>query len=250
MQLWKGIAYVAVTASFLLGYLYPRMVALLDSREKVLRSELEMIERLGRAAEWRDEDTAEHVTRVSRMSEVIALEAGLSPDRARVIALASQMHDIGKVAVPDTILLKPGPLTEEEFEVVKRHTTVGADILSGGTTEVLQTAERIARYHHERWDGSGYPEGLAGEQIPLEARIVAIADVFDALTSHRPYKKPWPIVKAIAAIQLSAGTHFDPHLVECFVRRLPEIAAIVTRHTDAPKLPSAPEQDQPSEDAA
>ncbi len=238
MQMWKGIGYVVITALLLLGYLYHRMAELLDSKARIQQSELEMIERLGRAAEWRDEDTAQHVIRVSRICEVIALEAGLSPHEARLIALASQMHDLGKIAVPDTILLKPGALTEEEFEIVKRHTTVGADILAGGTTELLQTAEQIARYHHERWDGSGYPEGLAGEEIPLPARIVAIADVFDALTSDRPYKKAWPVVKAIASIQLSAGTHFDPDLVECFVRRLPEINEILAQHPDSPSLPA------------
>lgn len=238
VQSLKGVGYVVITATILWIFLQRQIAVVLRSNELVRQSEREVIERLARAAEWRDDDTAQHVRRVSEISCLIAREAGLDDEQCRLIRDASPMHDLGKIGVPDNILLKPGKLTLEEFELVKQHSTIGADILHGGTTPTVRMAEIIARWHHERWDGTGYPDGLKGEEIPLPARIVAIADVFDALTSRRPYKEAWPMIKAVEAIRSLAGTHFDPRLVECFLSVLPDVAEVMERHCD-PLMPEA-----------
>lgn len=241
VQSLKGVGYVIATATMLWFLLRRQIAAVLLSHELVRQSEREVVERLARAAEWRDDDTAQHVQRVSEISCLIAREAGLDDEQCRLIREASPMHDLGKIGVPDGVLRKPGKLTSEEFELVKQHSRIGADILHGGTTPLVRTAETIARWHHERWDGTGYPDGLKGEEIPLPARIVAIADVFDALTSRRPYKEAWPMIKAVEAIRSLAGTQFDPRLVECFLAVLPEIADVMQRY---------PEQAQPEEPTA
>lgn len=237
VQSLKGVTYVLATAAMLWFLLRRQIAAVLRSREWVRQSEREVIERLARAAEWRDDDTAQHVQRVSAISYLIAREAGLDAEQCCLIRDASPMHDLGKIGVPDGILRKPGKLTPEEFELVQQHSNIGADILRGGTTPIVQMAEVIARWHHERWDGTGYPDGLRGEEIPLPARVVAIADVFDALSSRRPYKEPWPMVKAIEAIRSLAGTHFDPHLVECFLNVLPEVAEVMERYPEPADRP-------------
>jgi len=233
VQSLKGVAYVVVTATMLWFLLRRQIAAVLRSHDLVRQSEREVIERLARAAEWRDDDTAQHVQRVSEISCLIAREAGLDDEQCRLIREASPMHDLGKIGVPDEVLRKPGKLTPQEFELVKQHSNIGADILRGGTTPIVRMAEDIARWHHERWDGTGYPDGLKGEEIPLPARIVAIADVFDALTSLRPYKEAWPMIKAVEAIRSLAGTHFDPRLVECFLSALPEVAEVMERYPEA-----------------
>lgn len=233
VQSLKGVAYVVATATMLWFLLRRQMAAVLRSHDLVRRSEREVIERLARAAEWRDDDTAQHVQRVSEISCLIAREAGLDDEQCRLIREASPMHDLGKIGVPDEVLRKPGKLTPQEFELVKQHSNIGADILRGGTTPIVRMAEDIARWHHERWDGTGYPDGLKGEEIPLPPRIVAIADVFDALTSRRPYKEAWPMIKAVEAIRSLAGTHFDPRLVECFLSALPEVAEVMERYPEA-----------------
>lgn len=234
VQSLKGVGYVVVTATMLWFLMRRQIAAVLRSREQVRRSEREVVERLARAAEWRDDDTAQHIQRVGEISYLIARQAGLEDELCGIIRDASSMHDLGKIGVPDAVLRKPGKLSPEEFELVKQHPNIGADILQGGTTPLVQMAEVIARWHHERWDGTGYPDGLQGEEIPIPARIVAIADVFDALTSRRPYKEAWPMVRAIQAIRSLAGTHFDPRLVECFLNALPEIAEVMQRLSDAP----------------
>lgn len=180
-------------------------------------SQIEILERLARAAEYRDDDTGQHTHRVGDISSMIARAMGLPPRRVELIRRAAPLHDVGKIGVPDNILLKPGRLTPEEFEIIKPHTTIGAALLSGGHSEMVKIAESIALTHHERWDGSGYPVGLKGEDIPIEGRIVSIADVFDALSHDRPYKKAWPVEEAIAEIERNSGRQFDPQVVVAFL---------------------------------
>jgi hypothetical protein len=191
--------------------------------EQLREAQLEIVRRLGQAAEWRDLDTAFHIDRMSRLSHHLALAAGMSAADAEMLLHASAMHDVGKIGIPDRVLLKPGPLDPDEWEIMKTHARIGADILSGSKVPLLQMAEQIALTHHEKWDGSGYPRGLAGEEIPLVGRICAICDVFDALTSKRPYKDAWPLDVALEEIRSQSGQHFDPHLVELFLEFVPEL---------------------------
>ena len=180
-------------------------------------SQLEVIQRLSAAVEARDEDTGLHLERISWFARRLALAAGSTPAEAELIGRASTLHDVGKVSIPDRVLLKPGKLDPVEWDVMKTHTTAGATILAGSSSPFVQMAETIARTHHERWDGSGYPAGLAGEEIPLAGRICGICDVFDALLSKRPYKDPWRLDRALAEIRRLSGSHFDPRLVEAFM---------------------------------
>lgn len=188
-------------------------------RERTLHLEqarLEVLQRLALAAEYRDDATGEHTIRVAKTSVRLAEALEMSPLEVGEIALAAPLHDIGKIALPDSILLKPGTLTPEEYEQMKTHVSVGANILAGSSSTLLQMAEQIAATHHERWDGTGYPHGLRGDQIPVVGRITAVADVFDALTHRRPYKDPWPLERAVAEVHSSAGAHFDPEVVSAF----------------------------------
>ncbi|MCU1365741.1 MAG: metal dependent phosphohydrolase [Ilumatobacteraceae bacterium] len=180
--------------------------------------QLETFERLAVMAEFRDTDTGEHTIRVGDLSAEIGLELGEDPAWCGQIRLAARLHDIGKVAVPDSILLKPGPLTPEEFEVMKTHTTIGAQILSGSSSPLIELGSVVALNHHERWDGTGYPNGRGGVDIPRCARIVTVADVFDALTSKRVYKHAWSHDDALAHVLAGRGTHFEPEIVDAFVR--------------------------------
>lgn len=192
----------------------------------------EIIYRLGRASEYRDNETGNHVKRVSYFSELIALEAGLDKKEAHMIRIASPMHDVGKIGISDTIMMKPGKLTDEEYLEMQRHVEIGGEILEGHDSNVLKTAYEIALTHHEKFDGKGYPKGLSGKDIPISGRIVAIADVFDALTSERPYKEAWPIEKAVHLIKSEKNKHFDPELVDCFLVVLPEIIKIKEKYSD------------------
>ncbi|MCU4137722.1 MAG: Response regulator c-di-GMP phosphodiesterase [Thermodesulfobacteria bacterium] len=184
---------------------------------------LEIIHRLAKAAESRDKYTGFHIQRISFYSTKIAEHLGLSKDKIELIKYGSPLHDIGKLSIPDNILLKPGPLHPKEWEIMKMHTVIGAKILEGSKIKYLKAAEKIALLHHERWDGTGYPYGLKGKKIPLFARIVSIADVFDALTSDRPYRKALPVDTAFEIIKNEAGRHFDPELVEIFLKIKDEI---------------------------
>jgi putative two-component system response regulator len=177
---------------------------------------IETLQRLAIAAEFRDDQTHQHTERVGRIAHLLATAIGLSDEDAAIIRRAAPLHDVGKLGVSDAILLKPGPLTAEEREIMKTHTVIGAQILSGSRSEILRVAEQLALTHHEHWDGRGYPRGIAGEAIPLPGRLTAIADVFDALTHERPYKEAWPLEDAVAEIVRSSGTQFDPRLVEAF----------------------------------
>ncbi|CUB04685.1 response regulator [Marinomonas fungiae] len=189
-------------------------------------TQVDLIQRLGRAAEYKDNETGMHVLRMSHYAHVLALAAGIDAEAANELLLASQMHDLGKIAIPDNILLKPGRLNDDEFKQMKAHTLIGADILSNPRSQLVALAYSIAMTHHEKWDGSGYPKGLKGLEIPLEGRIAAIADVFDALTSERPYKAAWPVEEAVNLLQQESGKHFDPDLVGLFVQELPKILDI------------------------
>ncbi|GGL91274.1 diguanylate cyclase [Deinococcus aerolatus] len=181
---------------------------------ELARAQQEVVTRLAMAAEYRDDTTGEHTRRVGRTSARIAMALGWPESRANVLGIAARLHDVGKIGIPDSVLLKPGKLDHAEFSQMQTHTLIGSRILSGGRSELLQLAEEIALTHHERWDGSGYPHGLRDTQIPLTGRIVALADVFDALTQERPYKRAWSAAEAMDEIRKQAGSHFDPQLVE------------------------------------
>jgi cyclic di-GMP phosphodiesterase len=188
-----------------------------DRTRELEAAQIEIIERLARAAEFRDDNTGQHTERVGQMSALLARQIGLSDTQVSLIRRAAPLHDVGKIGIPDSILMKLGKLTAEEFELVKTHTTIGARILSGSRFTILRLAEEIAYNHHERWDGSGYV-GIRGSDIPLAGRIVAVADVFDALTQKRPYKAAWPVTEAIGEIDRQRGRQFDPALVDAFMR--------------------------------
>jgi putative two-component system response regulator len=200
--------------------------------DELQQTRLQIIQCLGRAAEYRDNETGLHVVRMSHYSRILALAAGLGEASAEEIMNAAPMHDIGKIGIPDAVLLKAGPLDETERSIMQEHVRMGAEILGEHDSPLLRMARSIALAHHEKYDGSGYPAGLAGEAIPIEARIVAIADVFDALTSVRPYKKAWTVDDAIALMQREKGRHFDPVLVDLFIDRLAAILEIRERYAE------------------
>lgn len=180
------------------------------------RARLEMLQRLALAAEFRDDRTGRHTQRVGRSAREIAFLMGLPDDEVEQIGLAAPLHDVGKIALSDAILLKPGPLTADERTTMQRHTLTGAEMLRGSGSHLLRTAEQVALSHHERWDGAGYPYGVVGERIPLAGRVVAVADVFDALTHERPYKEAWSIDRAVSTILEHRGRRFDPQVVDAF----------------------------------
>lgn len=194
--------------------------------DELKSTHLELIQRLGRAAEFKDNETGMHVIRMSHVSGRIALEMGMDAGFAEQLVHAAPMHDIGKIGIPDQVLLKPGKLDEEELATMRTHPQLGADILDKSTSPLIKLAYTVALYHHEKWDGTGYPYGLKGEDIPIEARIVAIADVFDALLSKRPYKEAWPIDKVVEEIKSQSNRHFDPAVVEALLNCLPDLIAI------------------------
>jgi putative two-component system response regulator len=193
---------------------------------------LQIIRRLGRAAEFKDNETGNHVIRMSHYARLTALALGMQEARADLLFHAAPMHDVGKIGIPDNILLKPGKLDAQEWEVMRQHPQMGADIIGQHKDALLEAAYSVALTHHEKWDGSGYPHGLRGEEIPLFGRIVAIADVFDALTTARPYKSAWSVEEALSHIQASAGQHFDPGLMAAFNTALPQILTIRARYAE------------------
>ena len=188
-----------------------------ERTEELEDTRLEIFERLCRVAAYRDDATSEHTKRVGRLTETLARALGVRADTARLMGMAAQLHDLGKVGVPDDILYKPGRLTDEEMDVMRRHASIGAEALSGSTSSLLKLAEQIAREHHERWDGTGYPNRLSGASISLPARIVAVVDVCDALAHDRPYRPAWPMQEVHAEIMRGAGSHFDPAVAEAFL---------------------------------
>lgn len=204
-----------------------------DERTKEIRDrERELIFRISRAAEFRDPETGAHIQRMAHYSAVIARGLGLPENQQRLILQAAPMHDVGKIGIRDYILLKPGRLTPEEFDIMKRHAELGYELLKGSSSEIIQAGAAIALAHHEKYDGSGYPQGLKGEAIPLFGRIVAVADVFDALTSERPYKKAWPLEDAQNLLLEGKGSHFDPQCVDAFMAAWAEVLDIRQRFQD------------------
>jgi putative two-component system response regulator len=201
--------------------------------EELRATRLEIVQRLGLASEYKDNETGLHVIRMSHFSRVLGLAAGMSEQQADDLLHAAPMHDVGKISIPDRILQKPGPLDPDEWKVMQGHSKIGAEIIGEHGHGMLALARNIALTHHEKWDGSGYPDGLAGAAIPLEGRIAAIADVFDALTSVRPYKKSWTEEAALAYLVEQKGRHFDPALVDLFIDKMPAIRAIRARWTEA-----------------
>jgi putative two-component system response regulator len=198
------------------------------------KTRLEIIRRLGRAAEFRDNETGQHVLRMSHYSRLIARAAGLGDVIAETLFLAAPMHDIGKIGTPDYILLKPGKLDADEWEIMKQHVIMGAEIIGDHPDDLLSMARTVAMSHHEKWDGTGYPLGLKGKEIPVVGQIVAIADVFDALSSSRPYKKAWPVDKAIQTVVDGAGTQFDPDLIPAFLSVVPDMLLVRDMYSEGP----------------
>jgi putative two-component system response regulator len=214
--------------------------AIENATAELIEREEEVIWRLARAIEMRDGGTGAHVSRVAVISQLIAEGLGLDEHRCRMIFLAAPLHDLGKIGIRDAVLGKPGRLTPEEMDEIREHVNFGVRLLAHGSSELIRVAAAIVGGHHEKWDGSGYPNGLKGEAIPIEGRIAAIADVFDALCSVRPYKPAWPPDRAYAEILAGSGSHFDPGCVEVFKARWPEILAVArTAATDDSDAPEA-----------
>jgi putative two-component system response regulator len=196
-------------------------------------AQFEIVRRLAQAAESRDEETGQHIERISRMCGMLARAVGLSDAEAELIGEAAALHDLGKIAIPDAILLKPGKLDATEWDIMRRHPELGARMLAGSGSPLIRRAETIALTHHERWDGGGYPARLAGTDIPLEGRICAVCDVFDALLSSRCYKPPWTLEEVIAELEHQRGKHFDPELVDAFLALVPELHADLYEDAEA-----------------
>jgi response regulator RpfG family c-di-GMP phosphodiesterase len=202
-------------------------LAVRERTAELRETQLEVVRRLSHAAESRDHETGVHITRMSRMCSRLALAAGATPMEAELLLQAAPMHDVGKIAIPDRILRKPGKLEPDEWEIMKSHTAIGAELLAGSRSPVVQLGEAIALTHHERWDGTGYPRGLRGEEIPFPARVVAVCDVFDALISDRPYKRAWTVDQALEEIKGERGGHFEPRLVDAFEATFRDMVQIV-----------------------
>lgn len=203
-----------------------------ERTQAIHHTRLQVIRCLGRAAEYRDNETGLHIIRMSKIAYLLGQEAGLNDEQSDLLLNAAPMHDIGKIGIPDKILLKPGKLDADEWAIMQTHTQIGADILSGEQSDLMNMACEIAISHHEKWDGSGYPNGLEGKSIPLVGRITALADVFDALTSKRPYKDAWPVMEAVNYIKEKSGKQFDPELVDIFLSKLPNIIDIMEKYAE------------------
>jgi putative two-component system response regulator len=200
--------------------------------ERIKTASLDTIYRLSVASEYKDKDTGAHIKRMSRYSVAVARRMGLDENTIETILYSAPMHDLGKIGIPDQILMKPAILDPAEWKIMKMHTVIGAKILQGSDAEFIKSGESIALSHHEKWDGSGYPNGVKGQEIPIAGRIVAIADVFDALTSKRPYKEPFTIEKSLAIVKEGRGTHFDPDVVDAFFDIQEEILNIKKQYNE------------------
>ncbi|MBC8457344.1 MAG: HD domain-containing protein [Deltaproteobacteria bacterium] len=206
------------------------------AQQRNYKTLLETIIRLSIAIHYKVEDTGAHIYRISHYCAIIAKGLHLRQNEVEIIPYASPLHDVGIIGIPDKILLKPGKLNDQEWEIIKQHTTIGARILSGSESEILQAGEVIALSHHERWNGSGYPKGLVGEEIPLYGRICAVADVFDALTSERPYRKAFSNEEAYEILRKGYSTQFDPKVVDAFFEGLDEVVEIQEQYSDTEKV--------------
>jgi putative two-component system response regulator len=203
---------------------------------ELYRTRLEIIRRIGRAAEMRDDESGLHVVRIANYARIIAKGLNLDDSWCELLYNTAPMHDVGKIGIPDQVLIKPTPLDAVEWDIVKAHPEIGVDIIGDDPSDIMAMARDIALNHHERWDGGGYPRGVAGETIPLSARIVAVADVFDTMTTDRPYRKAWPVLAAIDHIASLSGQHFDPMVVEAFRDLVPEFLVIMNQYVDHPRL--------------
>lgn len=210
-----------------------RTAQIQDALRAIETSHFDTLQRLCHAAEYRDDETGFHVLRIGKYCEIIARELGLPSEDIFLLSKASPLHDLGKIGIPDNILLKPGKLTADEFEIMKRHASIGGEILKNANSKVLQVAETVARSHHEKWDGSGYPEGIKGEDIPIMGRIAALADVFDALTMKRCYKPAFTLETSANIINQGSKKHFDPYIVEAFNKRFRDFVGVHQEYTEA-----------------
>ena len=211
---------------------HDRTKELRHAHDQLKESHNQVIRKLGMAAEYRDNETGLHIIRMSKICVILGKAAGLMEEELELLLNASPMHDIGKIGIPDRVLLKENALESDEWDIMKTHTEIGAHILSGDDSPLMDMAKNIALTHHEKWDGSGYPQGLKGEEIPMVARICSLADVFDALTSRRPYKEAWSIDDALEYTRENSGKHFDPELVNLLLENIGDITHILERYTD------------------
>ena len=200
--------------------------------KEILETQFEIVQRLAVAGELRDNETGAHVKRMSHICSLLAMKRGLGSEFSELMLYASTMHDVGKIGIPDSILLKSKKLSPEEWQVMQQHPKIGARIIGNHESKLISLAREIALYHHEKWDGSGYPHGFSGNEIPVSARIAAISDVFDALSSNRPYKQAWPAEKVVETIKAESGSHFEPAMVDIFLENLPEIIEIKDQYLD------------------
>ncbi len=207
----------------------------IERTQELVRTRKDIVMRLAKASETRDNETGMHIVRLSQLCAMLGRRCGMNQMQAESLATASLMHDIGKIGIPDAVLLKSGKLTPEERLVMETHTTLGADILADGENSLLIMGQQIALTHHERWDGTGYPHGLKGEEITLEGRITSVCDVFDALTSERPYKKAWTIEDASAFLLENSGTMFEPRLVDLFLEDIDQVLEILAKFKETPE---------------
>lgn len=201
-------------------------------KDQLVETQKELVYRLGEAVESRSRETGNHVKRVAAISRLLGLAMGMTEARAEILHYASPLHDLGKIGIPDSVLNKPGKLTEDEWDLMKKHARIGHQLLGDSKREILRAGAMISLQHHEKWDGSGYPEGLKGEEISLEARITAVADVYDALASDRVYKPAWPLEDVNKHIREQAGIHFDPRVVDALFSKIDEVTAIRSRYMD------------------
>ncbi len=222
----KGLGYVIVLGLVLRGATRTYVEGVERANAAHIESNLELVRRLALAAEYRDDETGGHNQRIGTYAAIVGAKLNLDPKFCETLSYAALLHDLGKIGVPDSLLLKPGPFDADERAAMELHTTLGAEILSGGFHPLVEMSHTVALTHHERWDGSGYPQGLSGHDIPMEGRIVAVCDVYDALTSKRPYKEAWSTEEAVAEIVRQSGTHFDPLVVDAFLQCRAEIEAV------------------------
>ena len=231
----KGMLFIGLTSIAVYIAVRLSVAKMAEAQQKLRKSEEDILWHLGQVAEWRDDETGDHTLRVGEYCSAIAHGLGWNAERCEVIRKAGILHDIGKIGIPDSILMKLGGLEDDERNLMKSHTLMGADLLCDSQSSLLQMASTIAATHHERWDGSGYPYELAGEDIPIEGRIAAVADVFDALVSRRRYKDAWSYEESVREIEALAGKSFDPAVVEAFLVSLVEIKEIYTRYDNSAK---------------
>lgn len=233
MELIKGLLFVLGVSILTFVFVFKLVTNIEDHHGAEMQAKLDLVNRLALAAEYKDDLQGGHNFRIGKSSEIIARHLGLPKDQCALLGHAAVLHDIGKIGIPDSILSKKGPLEPDERRIMEKHVLYGAHLLSGSDHPLLMMARSVSLYHHEKWDGSGYPYALTGEEIPLEGRIVAVCDVFDALSSERSYKEAWSTDKACGFVVGYSGRHFDPKVVKAFLAGLPEILQLRTQEPDS-----------------